>query len=355
MFIKPVFVNVRLLVRLAIVATAMTILIDVAGGPPQPAIAATSGLAYDEVTRFNIAGMTGSAANPDPGSYANGSFAADFQAAVSAAATPKPHGGMFGAIINAGEAAKSAMSLVKSGSASTEYYWNGLRRTDDPGHQTATIYRPDLHQTIDLDLAKKTYTIVDTSTRVYSETPIPYQPPAHSQGPQPSPVPGTAKVSVTVSTTALGAKTLDGQPSQGYKMEFKLASTHATGSCANGSFGTTMVEFVSNYDEPQVTSPSGKPAKLAHRANPETMAVKPGCKPTFTARVHKGPTPPEGKLALWENITLNAGMGTSQGASQGAGFSTILERGNVRALGPNDKGLFEIPAGFTQATASPSP
>ncbi len=121
-----------------------------------------------------------------------------------------------------------------------------------------------------------------------------------------------------------------------------------------------MIEYVSKYAEPSIAMPSGKAApKQGMMSNPETASVKPGCKPKIKARTHLGPTPPSGRLAMWEMLTFDAGMmGQDQAQSQAqsqhpVALSTVIERGNVRALGAADKSLFEVPPDFTKVDASP--
>lgn len=300
---------------------------------------------------------------PEAGSYANGSFAGDFQAAVNAAQPAKKHGGMFSAITNAMQSAEQAMNEIKTGLPSTHYYLNGWERTDDPAAQTATIYRGDQSQRIHLDLAKKTYWI-ETADEKMAEGGPPPMPSGHP-GQQPSPQPGTAKMTITATSAALGPKTLDGQPTTGYKMAFKLAVTNATGSCSNGSFGTSMTEYLSHFPEPTVSTPSGKPVTHRSMPDPQMMAVKPGCKPTITANTKMGAPPPSGRLSLWTYMAMSGMMGAPQqqqanNAPSGA-FGFLVERGNVRALGPTDASLFQPPAGFTQVSppsenqSSPNP
>lgn len=304
--------------------------------------AANGGLAYNEVVRF-VSSNTQPAPQP-------GNFAADYQAAVDgqkATASGGQHHGLFGGISNMVDLAKGAMNMFKVGTPSSKYYLNGWERTDDPGAQTATIQRPDLHQIIYLNLAKKTYHVVDTSVQPMTETPPPYQPPSRPNEPPPSPQPGTCKLDISVSSSSLGAKQIDNVSTTGYNTAFKMQSTQATGSCVNGGFQTTMVEYVSPYDEPSAGSPHGKPSMSMTTSHPEAMGVKPGCKPKITMHHAMGASAPGGKLAMWEMITLSGSAQTSQG-SMGGGFSTLIERGSVRTLGSGDKGLFEIPAGFTK-------
>jgi len=345
---------VRVAVCIAIVS-ALTL-----SRSPVQAVAASNGLAYDELNKVVMAGQ--GSGPPEAGTYANGSFGADFQAAVNTGGPPKASHGLFSAISNAVAAGQQAMNMVKNGTPSTHYFLNGWERNDDPIAKTATIYRGDLKQIIHLDLGKKTYYIETMGEKMGAETPPPM--PSGSQGPQAPPEPGTAKMTISASTAALGPKTLDSQPTQGYKMSFKMAVTEATGSCKNGSFQTSMTEFISQFPEPMVGTPSGKVIPRKSALDPQKMVVKPGCKPTITANAKVGATPPSGMLALWMFMDMSGAMNSAQPNNTqsatpppGGSFGFIVERGNVRTLGASDKSLFEVPAGFTQTSgpSSPSP
>ncbi len=324
------------------------ILAVVAGGAPHSSYAASSGVQYDQLVKLVI----GSQATPEAGT-----FEPDWQAsmnAIQSANNQSQHHGLFGGIMNTLNQAKNAMSIFQTGMPSTEYYWNGWERTDDPGQQSATITKPQQHQIIYLDLKNKTYRIEDTTVHPISFTPPPYERPQGQSGsPPPSPQPGTAKVKITVSTTSLGTKVVGGQQADGYKYDFKIASTQATGSCTNGTFETAMIIWDSRLPEPKLASVAGPSmTKRPPAPNPELGSFKMGCKPTITARTHIGTSQPSNRLAMWELVALNAGAQTSQGSASG-GFSTMIERGNVKTLSPADASLFEIPAGFTKATPSP--
>lgn len=134
---------------------------------PLPASGAQpAGLAYDEVTKV----ILGTAA-PDPGT-----FSADFDAAVNAqrsAASSGTHRGLFGSIMNAMDTAKNAMSVLKNGSASSDYFLGGWERTDDVGAQTAIVNKPQQHQIVYLNIAKKTYRVLDTNVPASGGTPPP--------------------------------------------------------------------------------------------------------------------------------------------------------------------------------------
>ena len=306
----------------------------------RPAVASPTNLAYDEIMRFVRADQSA----PEPGT-----FTADFQAAVNAQQSAgQEHHGLFGGLMNAVNAAKSAMNMFTVGIAQRHYYMNGWERTDDVAAQTATIKRPDRHQIIYLNLAKKTYHTVDTNAQTVTETPPPYQNP-QPQGPAPSPQPGTGKLDISVSSSALGPKTIENVATNGYSQDFKMTESQSTGSCHDGSFETSMVEYLSSYAEPEAAvAPKGPmPSKPMAMPNPAMMGVHPGCAPTITTHHGGGVTPPSNRFALWMLVTLKGSGQTNQGQA-GGGFSTLIERGNVRTLGSSDASLFDIPSDFTK-------
>lgn len=313
----------------------------VASAPLTPARAASSDISYNEIVKIVMGQSV-----PAPGSYKNGSFEADWQSAQPAKAS-NSHG-LFGAF----NAMKSALSSLSNGTPSAYYYLANMEREDDITGQTGTITLPDKAQYIHLNFANKTYWITSPNT-AQTYVPPPVQQQQGPQGPMPSPQPGTSKVAITISTTSLGSKNLGGVDTDGYQMTFKIVSSQATGSCTNGTFQTTMTEFVSTYAEPSIHWPVSA-VKLPHMAmpkntNPETASFKPGCTPKTTTRVHVGPTAPSGRLVIWELLSINASAQAQQGP-MGGGFSTLIERGDVKQLGSGDSSLFGPPPGFTQQT-----
>jgi hypothetical protein len=300
-----------------------------------PVEAGGSNLSYNELTRIIMGGSA-----PAPGSYQNGSFDADFQAA---AAPVKQGHGLF-AMINM---AKNAMNAFHNGFANTAYFLNNMERDDNPSQQTGTIQLPDKNQYIHLNMADKTYYITSPSTvPMQTMPPVPQSQQGGPPATMPPQQPGTAKLAITVSTASLGSKNLGGVDTQGYQVTFKMVSSQATGSCTNGTFETSITEFVSSYPEPSIRWPETMPRSAAPppaMKNPEMASFKPGCKPTVTARVHVGPTAPSGRLVIWELLNINMGQGQNTG-----GFSTLIERGDVKNLSGSDAGLFGPPAGYTQ-------
>ncbi len=306
---------------------------------PSPASSALpqAGLAYDEVTKVVIDENA-----PEPGT-----FTADFEAAVNtqkSASAPGTHRGLFGGIMNTLDSAKSALNLLKSGAASSKYYLAGWERTDDPGAQTATITKPREHQIIYLNLAKKTYHAVDTNTQTVSEAPPPMDRARNTAGPS---QPGSGKLDIAVSTTSLGARVIDTIATTGYKLTFNLTESQSTGSCSDGTFQTSMIEYVSAYAQPRMASSRTAPMRTTMR--PELMALKPGCTPTISMHRSGGAHLPADRFALWTLVVIGVGVPTAQGEMRG-GFSTLVERGNLHALRTADKNLFSIPADFTKET-----
>jgi len=227
--------------RFVFIAAITGIVASVYAFAPLPAGSAPpTGLAYDEIVKVILG-----TASPEPGG-----FSADFDTAISAqksAIAPGAHHGLFGSIMNAVDTAKNAMNLLKNGTASSKYYLAGWERTDDPGAQTATIAKPQQHEMIYLNLAKKTYRVVDTNVQAPNVTPPPMEQARNGAG---QPVqPGTGKLDVTVSSTSLGSRMVENVQTTGYKVTFNLSETQSTGSCSDGNFMTSMVEYISRYAE----------------------------------------------------------------------------------------------------------
>ena len=298
--------------------------------------AASSGLAYDELTRTVM-----SSPIPTPGS-----FPADFQAAIDAqraAAGAFQQHGLISIITHAQSNANHILDAMTKGSPSSVYYLNAWQRTDDPAKQTATIFRPDKKQIIYLDLAKKTYRIADMGT---STPPPANQPPSAAQGPTPAPEPGTGKLDVTESASIIGPTTIDNVPTTGYDEAITMVASQSTGSCRDGTFQMSMKQYISNYVTPGGHVSADQAFKMIGSGAPQGNAM--GCAPKITNHHTGSVTVPTNRLSLWTEIVLKGNGPPSGGAPNGGSFRMIVERGNVRTLGPGDAGLFDIPAGFTQ-------
>jgi hypothetical protein len=356
--------------RIACFCTVTAAISAFAGGWAQPVQAGITGLSYQEVTHV----MFQQQSTPAPGTYFTGSFSGDFHQAASAA-VPR-QGGFIGSI----KWAIGAVNSLRSGYADTQYYWNGMKREDKPD-QTATIDIPAKNEIIELNLADKTYAIVDTTAKAMpagSMEPISPMP----QGSIPPQKPGTVIVTVTTKIKNLGPKLLDNIPTQGYAVTSSVSWSQATGSCKSdtGDFQaeSEMVEFFSKYQQPQLAQPpmpKAMPTALPSMpsvASIESLlqslkqAMATGCKPTIKKNMQRGANLPHSGLVVWQYFGGQANMqdqsaqqsgqeqmqelGALSGQSGGGtpGFGTVIERGNVRVLGPADASLFKVPPGFTQ-------
>ncbi len=292
-------------------------------------------MAYDEVVKFLMTNAT----PPDPGS-----FQSDYDAAINSQKAPaSEHHGMFGAIMNAADAVKNGVGMMRNGIVSRHYFLNGWERTEDPSAQTATITKPNLHQEIGLDLAKKTYRIVDTNAKPPTSTPSPYERP--QQGTEQQSQPGGGKLEISATSSNLGPKTIDGVQTTGYSTTFKMTLSQATGSCKNGTFQVRQTAYVARFAEPHAGNQTAK-AATPSIPRPESLVARGGCSPTVTMHSKLASNMPAGRFAVY-SVSLIEGNAGPQ--APGGGIGTVIERGNVHSLTASDAGLFGIPAGFTQA------
>jgi len=299
------------------------------------------GLQYDEIGRMVLAPATA----PPPGSFADAYQKILADAPSAGASTPAPRrGGLFGGLMSsitnasaqAEEAGNQMQRAINDGTLTRLAYYNGWVRTDNVVAKTAVIDKCAQHQAIQLDLARKTYKIVDTTGGAAPcvTTPVPMGQRRVNEAP------GTVDLTVTSKSVNLGAKTLQGIPTHGSTDTTQMAMTNATGSCSNGSFGAENERYVSNITVPRrmCPLPSGRGT-----ATPVDMVVQGGCKPTM----HGSASGmywmnSNGKLEMYNRMTMLSGESSGQ-------FQSVTQRGNVVWLTkPQADALFSIPPGFTQ-------
>jgi hypothetical protein len=293
-------------------------------------------IAYDEINRMAFAQIT-----PPP----VGAFGGDYQNIMttvqSAPQQQKPHGlgGFLSHAMGVPDNMQNPMQAMQLGTLKhyTFYWVKGWIRVDDPVAHTAVIYKCHEHQTIYLDLAKKTYRIVndvDASSQ-------PEMPPGMAGNPyaQKMMEPGTATMSVDAKAISLGPQTVEGINTQGYDSTNALSITNATGSCHDGSFSSRVVEYVAGFNEQRAYCPlPGHP--MGGGASQYGGPVG-GCKPAFS--VHQSGTvhPNPDRFRMYRMAQFNT--------AQGQGGAMVMERGHVNWLyNPDIPPVFEIPADFTQ-------
>jgi hypothetical protein len=314
--------------RLSLLAATLALL---AAGLPAEAPAAGDGFAYDSLTKF----VAGNDAPPPPGS-----FASDFQVA----ANPPPAGDSpklpFGLGKSMGQM-QAAMSLFKAGTAERHYIAGNKYRVDHIALNTAEITDCGARTLTTLNLKDKTYTVVSLE-----------QPESHEGG---DGAPGKArpalsddrtKVAVSLTTRALGEKTLDGTPASGYDANFKTTITKAGGDTQSFAMETTA--YYAGIAQPSeycnqshagvagMMPGGGASAMAAYQTAMRAVREAKG-NPRFTV-TSSGPDLPAGKFALYELITMKGEHGS---------FNMLMERGDVHSIGESDP-VFSVPPDFAK-------
>lgn len=313
-------------------------------------------LQYDEIVRVAIAPNS----PPPPGAfqtdYATIMSGVATASATAAPSTPTPaprKRGLFGVLqqvvagapsgddgesqsaANAYAAdATNAMKRMQEGTLTRLTFYKNWLRTDDPVDRTATISKCDIHQFITLDLARKTYSIANTTPKCNPAVPA-YTGPGRTT--VENEAPGTGDVTFKNSATSLGPKTLDGIPTIGWDKTIEYASTNATGSCTNGDFTMMTLSYVSQIVPPRryCPLPSGSVP-----TTPDAVVVHGGCKPRMHGSM-SGFGSMSDRLEMYLKMTYGG-----QGARAPA---MVTERGNVKWYQqPQADALFSVPPGFTK-------
>ncbi len=315
---------------------ALAIAGAVVDGPKVAAVAAPAptpaALQYEEITRFEYPPAT-----PIP----PGSFDADRSAIMASASTPAPaHHGLFAGVLNNVQGEMGAMQSLQHGTLVRYTYYNGWVRVDNLTDQTATITKCSLRQYITLDLAHHTYTIAST---VPSPAPAP-APGGYPQ--QPSTVneaPGTADMTVQAQSQNLGPRTLEGIGTHGSSASISVVTTHATGSCRNGSVSMQIVAYVSGIGIPRAYCPLPRVSGTMPQG-PGTI-IRGGCKPTF----HGSMAGASLVMGTSSNLGMYRRVTYATAQTNGNNMGVVTEAGNVRWLNRADAdALFTIPPGFTK-------
>jgi len=303
--------------------------------------AAATGLAWDQVTKFSMDGSV-----PEP------NFGQDWQTA-SQPAPQQQHGGMFGAMTAQMNAGMAAIQSMKTGMAERHFVAGNLERTDNVAAQTATIVDCGARTMTYLDLAKKTYRVVSMDQ--------PQSAPHSGGGPQSRNSPmqddGT-KFHIAYASQALGPKQIDGVNTDGYKAAMTITITKADGS--SQTMQTNVTQYVSSQGMPAQSClagrmanagmPGGGAAGMAammssmnttHMINDAMRTPNGDQRFTFSST---GPPMPSGRLDMFTVFQMQAQN------SQGRGFASIIERGDVHPVSDMDKSIFGVPPDFTKET-----
>lgn len=302
---------------------------------------AAGGLAWDQVTKFSMDGTI-----PEP------NFEQDFQTASQPPAQ-QAHGGMFGGMTASLNAAMGAMQMFKTGIAERHYVAGNLERIDNLAQQTATITDCNARTITYLDLAKKTYRVVSMDQPSGAA-------PAPRQGPQqrPSMQDDNTRFQMAYTSQALGPKQIDGINADGYKATMTITIIRPDEQPQ--TMNSNITEYVSSYAQPHQScraphmgmrggagpglgpGPMGAMSRNMDVSRMMNEAMRtPSGDPRFTV-TSTGPPLPSGRLDVFSVYAFAGGQ------SNGRGFATILERGNIRQINDTDQSIFGVPADFTK-------
>ena len=197
---------------------------------------------------------------------------------------------------------------MSAGTLSRFAFYGEWLRVEHAGRD-ATIVKPDQHQSIALNLSKRSARIEDTSkigeTYVVDDED---RTPPESVG---EPV-----------SERLPDATIAGLPGRGYRTTATVELKRGLGWCASGRHTVMQDEYVTDLPDPQ-------PAN----ATPGNL-LESGCAPSGT-RSYREPV----RLVLYRATTVDAGAKS---------ITLMFERGNVRALDASSIALFTVPPNFTQ-------
>ncbi len=321
-------------------ATLAAVIVAFAALTPQPrAIAAPNGLAWDSVTKVS---RSGDAATLQPGSF-------DQDYAQAAAVTPPPEstgGGMMGKMKQAMAMAQHLQALLQNGFAERYYFAGSKERVDQVSEQKATILDCAAGTITTLDLRRKTYRVDSLNA------PSAPSSSGSAAAPQPRATDDVTSIAITIANTALGARSVGGQPTNGFSSDMSFKETTASGK--SQSYNGDLLGYYSTYANP---SPAcERPSTPASgRQSPQdaaqAMTAMTGGFTRFTRALalagvdsrfsikQSGPPLPRGKFAMYQAATIGGGP------EDGATF--VSERGNLRPVSADDP-VFSVPSDFTR-------
>lgn len=306
--------------------SALFVLSFLLAGAPLEAFASPSGLAWDSVTKIAV--------NTDPATLAPGSFDSDFAAAAAVQQPEQSGGGIFKQIHQAMSEGQSMQQMMQTGMAEHHYVAGSKDRTDRLFSQTATIVDCAARTITTLNLRRKTYKVVSMD-----------QPSSPESGGTPSQGRSSdndTRVAISVTNTALGARNVNGQPTEGYSSQMTITETSSAGQSQtqNGN----LRAWYSSFSNPVPTCSGGSPmtggraaAAMAGYMSAMRALASTGGDSRFSVS-QSGPRLPLGKLPMYDAMTFGG---------QGQAATFVTERGNVRSIDANDP-IFGVPEGFTQ-------
>ncbi len=309
---------------------ALAMLVAAPAAAPIPASAASNGLAWDTVMKFSM--------DADAASVQPGDFGSDYTAA---AAVQMPDqgggGGIFGQMHRAQAMAEATQQMMKTGTAQRHYLAGTKERIDELAFLTATISDCAARTITTLDMRHKTYKVESMDSPSSSGS-------GGGSGASKFSDDGS-RIALSVTNTALGARTVDGQPTKGYRSDLVMTTTKPSGESEtqNGN----LLAYYSSVASPALNCARGGESPPAEGAAGMAMMgqyalamralAAHGMSSRFSLK-QSGPPLPLGKLAMFDAMTFS---------QSGHSVTISTERGNVRPIAANDP-VFGVPTDFTQ-------
>jgi hypothetical protein len=301
---------------------------------PLAAPAATTGLAWDSVSKF----VMDKASSLQPGSFDSDFAIASAPPALDRPKVPLPFG-----LGQAMKNATAAGNIMMSGVAERHYVAGTRERTDDVGHFKATILDCAARTITTLDLKKKTYKIVSLDQPVHGTT-------TTSEGqaePGPAPTDDGTKIAIDIKNLSLGREEVGGETTDGFKSNIKMTTTRADGESKTNDMDRTA--YYSVRTSPRMTCSHGSLLASDQRGASmmggyvqlmQTLSEY-GENKRFTLK-QSGPALPLSKMSMWDLTTFSGG---NAGDAHTGGFLT--ERANIRSI-QSDDAIFSVPGDFTK-------
>jgi hypothetical protein len=256
---------------------------------------------------------------------------------------------MFGNLKIAIPQMNGAMAMMRNGRAESHWIAGLKERTDFPADQVGTITDCGARTITHLDLKAKTYYVVSMDQP---------QKPAPRGGRAPAPGPAATddgtKFSMTVVNTALGPKHPFGNDASGYLSDITTVTTPPSGDPKTSTIHRKT--YVSGVAQQWLNCSTGMQSgqgmvAAINRFSQLSRAL--ALKDSRFSVSSSGPTVPT-TLSYFEVMQVAGGdNGGGQDEDnpgrgrRGGNFAIVVERNNLRSIGPDDPAL-SVPAGFTK-------
>jgi hypothetical protein len=294
---------------------------------PLGASATPDGLAWDSVTKFVM--------NADPSSLQPGSFDTDYATAAAVQPDENVGAGMPSQVRQAMAQAQRAQQMMQNGIAERHYVAGLKERTDDVAAQTARIVDCAARTVTTLDLRRKTFRVISMNTPS-----VPASGGGAGRGPSGS---DNGRIAVSITNTALGAREVAGQSTDGFRSDATVAETDASGESRTQN--VDLIGYYTSYSTPTpaCSSESGDAMGQVRAAmmagySALTRALSSTSVDSRVSIKQSGPPLPLGKLAMYYAATFG---------TEGHAVTLVTERANLRPISASDQ-VFSVPPGFTQ-------